>query len=257
MNRMTLIVTTEVTLARGRTILFGTDSMLGAGYRWPRGPKLFSLGCHAAIAFEGDTEIAYPLLINACNFIALSDHLSSPAAEPGAIFERVAMDVSEAYDHLVQNGKFTPDSRCSFVLAGWSTSLNAPVVRQLVQPASAAAVGTRWSVVDVTSLPIWQSASSFFAGNGDRDPAGRAESDLSAGAFRSSRFPAYEAFRSRIDDTAETAVGGEPQVMLLSDRRRETIGLEDPTGRRFLLGHKVQSGALGIQYLPADLSGLQ
>ncbi len=77
--------------------------MLSAGYRWPRGPKLFKLGSAAVMAFEGDTQLAYPLLTNARNFISFSDNLSGPDAEPAAIFARVQGDVSEAYDHLVQN----------------------------------------------------------------------------------------------------------------------------------------------------------
>jgi hypothetical protein len=147
---MTLVSVSEVQLARGPTLLVATDSMLSAGFRWPRGPKLFTLGAAFAMAFEGDTELAYPLLINARNFISLSDHLSNGDAEPAAAFSRVRLDISEAYEHLVSSKYFdTKGTTCSIILAGWSWRLQGPVVVTLKPPAVGAPLGTQWSLDDV------------------------------------------------------------------------------------------------------------
>ncbi|MCC6667692.1 MAG: hypothetical protein IT375_28360 [Polyangiaceae bacterium] len=140
-ENMTLIAISEIDLARGPTLL-------SAGYRWPRGPKLFTLGTACAMAFEGSTQVAYPLLINARNFISLSDNLSSPDAEPGAIFKRVHADISDAYDHLVQDKYFAPaDATCSIILAGWSWRLRAP---GRFQPESACGGVRTGDAVDAT-----------------------------------------------------------------------------------------------------------
>jgi hypothetical protein len=253
---VTLVVVSEVELARGLTLLVATDSMLSAGYRWPRGPKLFTLGAHCVMAFEGDTQIAYPLLTNARNFISFSDNLSGPDAEPAAIFERVQLDVSEAYHHLVQSSYFNPaGTTCSLILAGWSWRLRVPVVWTLQPPVVNAPLGTLWPRTDVVVGALWQQHHCFFAGNGDQNPVTLAWNDVTN--CPAPRLPAYAAFWARINDTNETAVGGEPQVALIGPRMREIIGIRDNHGRRYLLGHLVPSGARGVDFYDEALATLQ
>lgn len=253
---MTLVVVSEVTLARGPTLLMATDSMLSAGYRWPRGPKLFPLGAACAMAFEGDTQVAYPLATNVQNFISLADHLSRPDAEPAAIFGRVRSDISEAYDHLASNRLFDPEmSTCSLALAGWSWRLNEPVVNLLQPPPSGAPAGEEWTATDVVAGPDWQQHSTFFMGNGDRDPVAEAWSDLRNSP--AARRPGYAAFFARIQDASETAVGGAPQVALLGPRVREIVGVTNAQNQRFLLGHRVTSGARGVTYYDEPLHTLR
>lgn len=256
---MTLLVATEIDLARGRTLLVASDSILSAGYRWPRGPKLFTLGATCAMAFEGDTELAYPLLTNARNFIAFSDNLSSPDAEPGAIFERVRIDISEAYTQLVADKYFVPNgATCSLLLAGWSWRLGGPAVATLHQPATGSDPKTEWTLEDVVVSKEWKQYKTFFAGNGDLNPVSTAWTCVKA----SSDHPriGYDAFLARVQDTQETAVGGAPQVMLLGPRVREVIGTKQtapkqPT-QRFLLGHHVASGASGLSFFDEALREL-
>lgn len=253
---MTLVVATQVDLQRGPTLLVATDSVLSAGYRWPRGSKLFSLGAACVMAFEGDTEIAYPLALNATNFVALSDNLSGGDAEPAAVFGRVRLGVSEAYEHLAQDPYFTPgSSSCSFVLAGWSWRLSCPVVWVLEPPPVGAPAGTQWSARDVVSQTDWTNDRSYFTGNGDIDPVAAAWSDLRGNP--APKLPAYAAFLARVHDSSETSVGGTPQIALLGPRYRQFIGIRDPQGRRHLLGHRVLSGAEGITYHDEQLSSLQ
>ena len=165
------------------------------------------------------------------------------------------MDVSEAYDHLVQSKYFDPtDSTCSIVLAGWSWRLQTPVVRTIHPPALGAQAGTPWSMTDVVVSEDWRLYSSFFAGNGDRDPVNRAWQELNANP--AARFPAYAAFLSRLQDPDETAVGGAPQIALLGPQMRQIIGTHNEAGRRYLLGHFVLSGAEGVSYFDEDLAEL-
>lgn len=257
---MTLLVVSQIDLARGRTLLVASDSTLGCGYRWKRGPKLFTLGACCVMAFEGSTEIAYPLLINARNFVAFSDNLSRDDAEPSAIFARVQMDVSDAYAQLVQDRYFDPDddTTCSLVLAGWSWRLGKPVVVQLTPPDPSAAAGTPWAMADIVAGADWKTHQAFFAGNGDNDPANTAMTRLKDGAFQQSRFSAYAAFLDRVQDPGETAVDGVPQVALVGPRMREVLGIRAADNRRFLLGHFVPSGAVkAVDYVDDALSMLQ
>lgn len=256
---MTLVVVSQVSLARGPTLLAATDSVLSAGYRWPRGPKLFPLGACAIAAFEGDTQLAYPLLINAQNFISFSDNLSGIDAEPAAIFNRVQMDVTDAYNDLVQSRYFDPaDANCSLILAGWSWRLNVPVVWQLSPPPPGAPPGSQWQKTDLVAGQDWRTHQCFFAGSGDCNPVEAAWSDVRGGAVGRNRFPAYSAFLARVHDQAETAVGGIPQIALLGPRTREILGITDAQRRRYLLGHYVPSGAYEmVDYYDEHLATLQ
>lgn len=231
--------------------------MLSAGYRWPRGPKLFRLGASCVIAYEGDTQLAYPLLVNATNFISLSDNLSAPDAEPISIFERVKLDITEAYTELVSNNGtyFRPgDAICSFVLAGWSRRLCQPVVRHLSTHPS---LNCEWDLLDVTQTQCWNSHACFFIGNGNNDPVALAyAAALQNSSTQHIRFPAYAALLGRIRDRSETGVGGTPQIARLDPCGREFIGTNDSSGRRYLLGNHVISGARNVNYFDEDLTTL-
>lgn len=62
---------------------------------------------------------------------------------------------------------------------------------------------------------------------------------------------------SEFHDHDETGVGGAPQIMLLGPRSREVVGTRDAQNRRFLLGHRVLSGAQGVEFYDEELSELK
>jgi hypothetical protein len=251
---MTLIAVTCVALEDGLSLIVATDSNLSAGYRWPRGPKLFPLGAACVIAFEGATEFAYPLLINAMNFIALSDHLSTGNADAEAIFERVRMDVSSMYKILAGQEYFDEkDCNLSMILAGWSARRSVPVVNRLHRPDDTSA--TDWQLEDVTLTEDWKSCQTFFAGNGDHDPVAKARRFLRGNSTVSKA--GYAAFNSVRTDQSETAVGGAPQIALISAAGRKFVGTKDSNGRRFLLGHHIPSGATKLTYYDEALDTLR
>jgi hypothetical protein len=254
---MTLVVVSRVDLAEGPGLLVATDSVLSGGSRWPRGPKLFTLGGASVMAFEGDTSLAYPLLTNARNFIEFSDNLCRRDANPGMVFARVRIDVSEAYAQLVaQAPRRHRDARgdapyCSLILA--AVTRHGPVVRTL-SPDPRAKPGAPWTMTNITATAQWRQHRAFFAGNGDLNPVAMAWDDLANRP--AARLPAYAAFLARVRDARETAVGGTPQVALLQPRRRKILGVRDGAGRRFLLGQPVAGGGHGVDYYQETLDDL-
>ena len=255
---MTMLVAAKFTFEDAPAVLVATDSMLSCGYRWPRGPKLATLGATAVMAFEGATELAYPLMLNARNFVDHSDNLGGPEADPVSLFHRVRADVSNAYDELVASDFFDPsETRCSFLLGGWSTRRRSHVVWSLRQPPADAPPRTQWDMLDVQTSAEWRAHHCFFAGNGDRDPVGAAWAFVDAGVHNQGPILAYEAFMAQLDDPGETGVGGHPQVALLRPGTREIVGIEDTEGRRHLLGHLVLSGAQrNVRYADRHLTTL-
>ncbi len=251
---MTLICCQKLDIKSQPHILLATDSMLGAGYRWPTGPKVFLLSNRqdSVLTFEGDTEIAYPLFLNAFNFINNSDYLGNESvSDPVAVASRICKDISEAYNGLSSEGLFNDlQTRCSFLFVGWSKRLGKEVIFRFEQPTGG---GISWTNTNVEEIRIWQERGVLFLGNGDHDPVAQAEDSFR----RHSGDPlaAYQAFISVLDDPDETAVGGQPQIVLFSESGRELIGIKH-LDVRYLFGLRVRSGATSIRYLPRDLSGL-
>lgn len=247
---MTLVLAERLDLPRGPSLLVATDSMLGAGYRWGAGQKLLPLGHDCVVAFEGNTEIAYPLMIRTATFIAQTDNLARQGAAPKVLARRVEAEVNAAYAAVLTQPNFDRTLRCSFLLAGWCPLLHEPVVQRLCMVGQG-----KFVLRDLTRIHQWKRFGCYFLGNGDNHPVARAASDR-LGMAASIRLPGFTAFRNRLLDTNETSVGGATQICIMSASGREIAGTISPQGHRNLLGHAVVSGTTLPRYYREDLSDL-
>lgn len=256
MMEMTLICCSKIEVQGSPAILIAVDSVLSAGHRWPYGPKLFPVVGRGdcAIAFEGDTNLAYPLVVNAVNFVRYSDHLNKQTfTDAGSVAMRMTKDIDSAYKGLLAQKLFTRGEwRCSYVFVGWCR-LGHPFAWRIGEDDD----GT-WRYHDLDDAkvedPYWRQNGCFFAGHGDIDPVRMAKEAYQRGDS-SDPLRAYHAFLSVVDDKDETSVGGVPQVALIKAGTCEVIGIREGNSR-YLLGHRVESGAAGIRYCQRDLSDL-
>ena len=254
---MTLICCAKLLVQGNPGLLMATDSMLSAGHHWPSGPKLFPVFGRGdcVLAFEGETELAYPLLFNALNFIRYSDHLDQQAeTDPGSVAMRVAKDMDAAYQGLLADDYFTHGEwNCSFLLVGWNQREHKPLAWRISEDSSCHLLASDLDEPSVSG-PNWQEHGFLFAGSGDHDPV-KSATEVYFQADQHDPLRAYHAFLTVLDDRKETAVGGMPQIALITAAGCEVIGVIE--GKyRYLLGHRVASGAQGVRYYRRDLSDL-
>jgi len=238
-------------------VLVAVDSMLGAGYRWNSGPKLLIIQprVDCALVFEGATSLAYPLALNALNFLSLSDNLADPdVTDPTAVALRVQSEIEGAFQGIASDQFFDPrDDNCSLLFVGWSPRAAIPVLRHMCSPVTR---GGAWNVRNL-EREVWELDQPFFAGNGDRNPVGEAQAHFQSQTLGSTARKAYDALLHVIDDPTETAVGGTPQIVLAGPSGFTVVGTTDHNNRRTLLGRPVLSGAHGrVTYHPRDLADI-
>jgi hypothetical protein len=105
-------------------LVFATDSTLTGGEKWNHGVKLFELPrTDCLICFAGETQRAYPLILNLISTIKHNEDLKNPALD----IQEVLYGIVELFNELVNSIFDYPavvaeaiGSEAKFLFGGWS-----------------------------------------------------------------------------------------------------------------------------------------
>ncbi|MFN2455512.1 MAG: hypothetical protein ABR577_14970 [Pyrinomonadaceae bacterium] len=109
-------------------LVFATDSTLTGGEKWNHGVKLFELPrTDCLICFAGETQRAYPLILNLISTIKHNEDLKNPALD----IQEVLYGIVELFNELVNSIFDYPASiaegiggEAKFLFGGWSWKEN-------------------------------------------------------------------------------------------------------------------------------------
>lgn len=109
-------------------LVFATDSTLTGGEKWNHGVKLFELPrTDCLICFAGETQRAYPLILNLISTIKHNEDLRNPALD----IQEVLYGIVELFNELVNSIFDYPagvaeaiGSEAKFLFGGWSWKEN-------------------------------------------------------------------------------------------------------------------------------------
>lgn len=126
------------TPAGDQELVFATDSCLSAGERWEAGVKLFELPRNDCfICFAGETNRAYPMILNLIQTISTSPALKNPQTDLLDILNHAKAlftDLAQAIDLSELNRQNYDEARseAKFIFGGWRWQTSEFYVWQLL-----------------------------------------------------------------------------------------------------------------------------
>jgi hypothetical protein len=121
---MTLGMAWVRTTGRTRELIVASDSRLSGGQAWDAAPKIMLLPrTDCVISFAGDTNDAYPLMLQACNAILMHQPAINRALDISDLkghLIRVMNHVRAYISNLPRGEEIAPPPEAIFMLAGYS-----------------------------------------------------------------------------------------------------------------------------------------
>ena len=98
-----------------------SDSRLGPGDGWDSGPKLFTLpGFLFVLAFAGDTEVAYPYVLQSFAQIQAYGANARRANDVVTFAKHLASSINQMRSQMAKSDSIHDGSECQVLVAGWS-----------------------------------------------------------------------------------------------------------------------------------------
>ena len=125
---MTLCVAWVRDINSTKELIFATDSCLSGGERWHSGVKLFELPRKdCLICFAGDTNRAYPLILNLISSIKFDHHLSNAHTDIKEVLEYLTNLFTNLCNTISDYGSRNFEEALGdfkFLFGGWSWKEN-------------------------------------------------------------------------------------------------------------------------------------
>jgi hypothetical protein len=116
---------------------FASDSRLNTTKEpaWDFGPKVFQFGrSDALIAFEGNTQWAYPLIVQFTGYVESFVNIRERVIDITTLIRNAVSIFNDAMKMKIEKGKHHPsfhEPDCSFLIGGWSHEQQKFVIRRI------------------------------------------------------------------------------------------------------------------------------